>query len=172
MTYSRSQILLHWATFGLVVVLALSGLAYTYEWAGKDIIRLHQFAGQALILLIIGRLISRAFSRPKASTDQGPAWERRLATTVHVALYVCLIAYLVTGYVSGSALRDPVLIAPVDLAFARSQTGELLLEIHFALKWVLLGLLGLHILGALKHALWDQPSAPSNMLSLSKPTGS
>ena len=91
------------------------------------------------------------------------AWEKALSSSIHFALYAALLVFVVTGYVSASALRDTSLLFPVDLAFARSDTGEMLLETHYAMKWVLLALLSLHIAGAIKHLVIDRDQTLSNM---------
>lgn len=164
MTYAPIHIVAHWLTTLALVLMIGTGLSYSFDLADGWAMTLHQIAGQALIALIAIRLGARVFVKPRAKPTDEPAWERRLASAVHLALYTVLIAYVATGYVSASALRDPALLLPLDRAFARSDMGEILLEVHFALKWALLGLVSVHILGAAKHALLDRHSLPSNML--------
>lgn len=163
--YSNIQILYHWLTVLMVLFLAGSGLAYTYEIAdaGRGTIVAHQIAGQVLIVVLAFRIVTR-FVRKAPDTEASHApWERRLARAVHIALYVSLVVFVVTGYVSASAMSSNALAAPVDMGFARSDTGERFLDTHFAMKWVLLGLFGLHFAGVLKHALVDRDSTLSSM---------
>lgn len=75
---------------------------------------------------------------------------------VHAMLYLIIIIYLISGYVSASALINNVLVIPVDLRFARSDTGEAILDIHYLMKWVLLAAASLHIAGALRHLVWTK----------------
>lgn len=46
-------------------------------------------------------------------------------------------------------MRDNVLLVPPPLNWARSDIGEHLISVHYAMKWIMLGLLALHIAGAL-----------------------
>ncbi len=163
MTYSNLQITYHWLTAAAIAAMAASGLAYTYDWVEGDSIAFHQIVGQILIVLLVARIIARLTSPPRHATVQHARWEQIIALVVHIGLYLCMVAYVVTGYVSASGLRDPLLIAPVNQAFARSDTGELILEAHFAIKWVLLGLVSLHIAGVIKHRFWDKDTTLSNM---------
>ncbi|MEL6574117.1 MAG: cytochrome b/b6 domain-containing protein [Pseudomonadota bacterium] len=163
MKYTSLQVAYHWGTVMLVLVMAATGLAYYYEIGGDTPIVAHQVAGQLLILILVLRVVARISRRPGKTLNTHATWERVLASSTHIALYATLIVFVVTGYVSASALGEPTLLAPLSKAFARSDTGELLLEVHYAAKWVLLGLVLLHIAGALKHAVWDKDDTLSHM---------
>lgn len=160
--YSLSQKALHWITAVLVLCLVLTGLAYLYEWADEGVIDWHQIAGQILIIVVVFRIIARLRRR----VPHNPAharWERGLAAGVHLLLYALLIAFVVTGYVSASALKDNALLLPVDIGFARSDLGEQFLEAHYALKWALLAVLGLHLAGVVKHVVIDRDTTFSSI---------
>ncbi|MEN0088759.1 MAG: cytochrome b/b6 domain-containing protein [Pseudomonadota bacterium] len=163
MKYSRAQIALHWISALLVFAMAAGGLAYSYDLVDKSVLTGHQIAGQILIVLLVIRIVFRLFRSSPATQNRHPVWEQRLASVVHVLLYVCLIAFVASGYVSASALSNNALLFPVDLAFARSDTGELILEVHYLLKWALLGLFTLHFSGAMAHVLIDRDRTFSNM---------
>ena len=124
---------------------------------------LHQITGQVLIAVLILRLAKRVTSPVIEIGNDQSEIQRRLAQLVHMSLYLVMIAYVTTGYVSGSAETNSTLLAPVDLAFARSDTGEWLLKAHYMLKWVLLALVGLHVTAALKHHFWDQDTTLTQM---------
>ena len=163
MRYTHSHITFHWLTALLVLGLVASGLAYSFELADKGALNAHQLMCHALIIVVTLRILTRVVKRP-AKADLGHAgWERALASAVHLGLYGLLIAFIVTGYVSASALSNNMLLIPGDLAFARSDTGEVLLEVHYALKWALLALFGLHFAGAMKHTLIDRDGTLSAM---------
>ncbi len=147
-----------------------TGLAYSYELADAGAMTVHQWAGQGLIAVLVVRILVRLSRNAPVHHTPHSAWEDMLARIVQAGLYLCMIAFVVTGYVSASAETDNVLIAPVSLAFARSDMGELMLEAHYMAKWVLLALLLLHIAGALKHAIWDKDNTLSNMTYHSKRT--
>lgn len=164
MKYSFVQIGLHWASALLVLAMAGGGLAYSYDLVGNDVLIGHQIAGQILIVLLTVRIAVRIFRKQTVVESSHPLWERRLASTIHLLLYICLIAFVASGYVSASALTNNALLFPVDLAFARSDMGETILEIHYRLKWVLLALFALHLAGAMKHAFIDRDDTLAHML--------
>ncbi len=163
MKYSKVQIYAHWLTAVLVVVMAATGLAFSYELGDKAVLRAHQIAGQLLVLVVVIRIVSRLASPPKTFESTDPAWQQWAAWFVHLALYMALVGYITTGYVSASALGDNALIWPVNIGFARSDLGEEILYWHYRLKWVLLALLAVHIAAALKHALWDRDDTFARM---------
>ena len=70
---------------------------------------------------------------------------------------------MVTGYITASGLRNSELLFPINVAFARSDLGDLFMEAHFALKWVLLVVLGLHVLGTIKHSFIDRDNTFRNI---------
>ncbi len=162
MKYSPTVIINHWLTFGLILGMAGSGLAYRYELADKGAMQAHQWMGQALIVVLVIRIVTRLAHRRKTEGST-PSAEDRLAHLVHLALYAVLLVYVTTGYVAASAFQDPDLLWPAGLAFARSDMGEQLLELHYALKWVLLSLVALHVVGALKHLILPRENALMNM---------
>lgn len=161
MKYLTAQVTYHWVSFALILFMAGSGMAYSLELADKSALTGHQVAGQVLIVVIVLRIMSRA-THKNAAADV-PTWEHRLAQVTHLALYLVMIAYVVSGYVSASGLNTPALLAPVDIGFARSDMGERFLDAHYQLKWVLLALVSLHIFGALKHKFWDKDDTLSKM---------
>ncbi len=159
--YSRSLKSAHWVSAGLVLGMAVSGMMYFLEIGGKQSIVAHQIMGQGLILVLAWRLLAKFRSgKPRHAHA---LWERVLAGGVQIALYGVLIAFLVSGYVAASALRDTSLVLPVDFAFARGPIGEQFLNAHYNMKWVLLGLLVLHIAGALKHHFIDRDTTLRNI---------
>ncbi|MEL7345777.1 MAG: cytochrome b/b6 domain-containing protein [Pseudomonadota bacterium] len=162
MPYTTGQKILHWLTAFLVLGMTASGLAYSLEWADKSILQSHQISGQILIVVIALRIVARIAHRPSECESHAP-WERRLASVIHLALYGLILVFIVSGYVSASALSNSALLFPVDLGFARSDTGEVFLEVHYAAKWALLALLALHFGGSLKHAFVDRDNSFSRM---------
>ena len=163
MRYSLGIIVLHWTTAALMFALATSGLLYSYKIVGSNALIFHQWGGQLLLVLVfiwIG--VRLAFGVGPPNSDH-IWWEKILATLVKITLYALLVAYVVTGYVSASGLTNPELLFPINVAFARSDLGDLFMEAHFALKWVLLAVLSLHVLGTLKHSFIDRDNTFRNI---------
>ncbi|APX12901.1 hypothetical protein BWR18_15325 [Tateyamaria omphalii] len=153
----------HWLTAALVGVMLVTGFAYTNDLWGKAAITGHQISGQALILVLAGRIIMRVVGPRVTVGAVHSFWERGLAIIVHLSLYLCLIALTLTGYVAASALGETALALPIDRTAARSDLGEMFLDAHFTLKWVLLALLTVHIAASLKHAFFDRDGTFSRM---------
>ena len=163
MRYSFGIIMLHWTTATLVFALATSGLLYSYKIVGSNALIFHQWGGQLLLVLVfiwIG--VRLAFGVGPPNSDH-LWWEKILAALVKITLYALLIAYVVTGYVTASGLRNAELLFPINVAFARSDLGDLFMEAHFALKWVFLVVLGLHVLGTIKHSFIDRDNTFRNI---------
>ena len=163
MRYPYIIILLHWTTAALMVTLAISGLLYSYQLVGPSALIFHQWGGQLLMILVFIWIGTRLVIRISPRNSDHVWWEKVLATLVKGALYVLLVAYVVTGYVTASGLRGTELMFPINVAFARSDLGELFLEIHIGLKWALLVLLSLHVIGTLKHSLIDRDNTFRNI---------
>ena len=163
MRYSFGIILLHWSTAVLMFALATSGLLYSYKIVGSNALIFHQWGGQLLsVLVFIWIGVRLAFGVGPRNPDH-VWWEKIIAAIVKITLYILLIAYVVTGYVSASGLRSTELLFPINVAFARSDLGDLFMEAHFALKWVLLVVLALHLLGTLKHSFIDRDNTFRNI---------
>ncbi len=163
MRYSFGIILLHWTTAVLMFAMATSGLLYSYKIVGSNALIFHQWGGQLLsVLVFIWIGVRLAFGVGPHNPDH-LWWEKILAAIVKITLYILLIAYVVTGYVSASGLRSTELLFPINNAFARSDLGDLFMEVHFALKWVLLVVLALHLLGTLKHSFLDRDNTFRNI---------
>jgi cytochrome b561 len=109
------------------------------------------------------RLFGIIWSPADLANTKHALWERRLSKTVQISLYAVMIAFIVTGVVAASGLREPFLLWSLPLSFARSDMAETLTEVHFFLKIPLLALLFLHVSAALKHALWDKDETLQNM---------
>ena len=163
MRYSYGIIVLHWATAVLIFALATSGLLYSYKIVGSTALIFHQWGGQLLLVFVLIWVAIRLAFRVAPRNPDHAWWEKTLAALVKITLYALLVAYVITGYVTASGLRSTELLFPINVAFARSDSGDLFMESHFALKWFLLAFLALHVLGTLKHSLIDRDKTFRNI---------
>ena len=161
--YSLHRRVLHWLTAVLILGLAVSGVGYSNEIGGKKLLVIHQLFGQILIMVLALRLFGIIWSPADPATNKHAPWERRLSKMVRILLYNVMILFVLTGVVAASGLRETSLIWSLPLSFARSDLAELLTEVHFFLKIPLLALILLHVIGALKHALWDKDQTLQDM---------
>jgi cytochrome b561 len=175
--YGTVARLLHWSILGLLIVQFV--LAWTMPGIHRGttpetLINLHLSFGLLILLVILLRLLWRAVHAPPPAPPM-PTWQRAAAFIVHWALYLVLIVIPLLGWINASWrgwhitffwLFDlPRLIAantaPVQGLFGGGWTGDL----HsFIATWVLLSLVGLHVLASLYHALLLRDGVLTRML--------
>ncbi|KRW82009.1 cytochrome b [Marinobacter sp. P4B1] len=162
--YGWLAVVLHWLVATVVVGLFALGfwmvdLSYYDEWyrKGPD---LHRSIGLILFAVVVFRLLWRlinASPRPLASHKR---WEVVSAHVAHSLLYVLMFVAMVSGYLITTA--DGSSISVFGLFDVPSLTGRVKgMEdtagaVHYWSTWALVGLAGLHALGALKHHFIDR----------------
>ncbi|MBI5131625.1 MAG: cytochrome b [Rhodopseudomonas palustris] len=155
---------LHWLRALLILGLIAVGFTMTSlddETAAKftQLYPLHKSFGLLVFLVVLVQLGIRATSRLPGPADL-PAHERVLSHVVHVAIYALLLIVPLMGYAMSSSftqsdgvtffgLHVPELLPKNDAAFRVFQF------LHKVLAYTLLALVGLHVLGALKHRFFD-----------------
>ena len=145
---------LHWVLVVLLLLTIVSGLIYTrLSWPEVDQAS-HEIGGKVVLVLAVVRLALRLVAPVPRPLPGHRRWEVGLSRTVHWALYLVLFAFPLSGWAMVSAGEYaetgalPTWLAPLG-------AYDLWTGLHFALKWALLGLLVLHVAGALKHRFID-----------------
>jgi cytochrome b561/polyisoprenoid-binding protein YceI len=165
--YSTVAIVLHWliaAAILLQVVLAWRMVGHNTP-EGFALMQLHKSVGITILALSLARLGWR-LAKPAPHAAGLAAWEARLSGAVHAGFYLVMIGMPLTGWlaVSASPINIPTLLyghipfphlpgvpeLPAHLKAAAHTAGS---GSHAALAWLLYGLFGLHVAGALKHQL-------------------
>ena len=162
--YGWLAVVLHWLVAVVVAGLFALGfwmvdLSYYDEWyrKGPD---LHRSIGLILFAVVVFRLLWRFINtspRPLASHKR---WEVVSAHVAHSLLYVLMFVAMVSGYLITTA--DGSSISVFGLFDVPSLTGRVKgMEdtagaVHYWSTWALVGLAGLHALGALKHHFIDR----------------
>ena len=160
--------LLHWFMALCILGLIASGWYMTEldtEASNKyDLYPLHKSFGVLMLIALGLRITIRLQVSAPPLPKMLKAWEARAAHVGHIALYLLMLAVPVSGYVMSGSYKDghgidffglmlPRLVPAGDRLFAISHTA------HGLLPWVLLGVIVLHIAGALKHRWFDKPGA-------------
>jgi cytochrome b561 len=148
---------LHWGIFLLVIV------QFVTAWTGDEMPeesaqRLalearHISFGITVLALTIVRILWRLGS-PTPTPPAGARWETLVAHATLGLLYLLLLAIPLSGWVMANGHGDAVswFGAPFPALVAKgSAIGRPAHEAHEILGWVLLGLVGVHLLAALKH---------------------
>ena len=169
--YSGTAKLLHWLIAGFVVALLSVGITMTRisDLQLKfELYQLHKSLGVTVLGLMILRLLWRLTVKPPALPPHMPAWERTGANGTHLLLYLLLLTMPLTGWATVSAALPPFNFPTLlytripwphipfieQLTLDEKKTVEPLLKnVHAALSWTLLVLVGLHIAAALRHGI-------------------
>ena len=158
--YSRGAIWLHWIIAALIVANLTLGLYH--EDFGKaaraPIMAFHKATGLTILALSCGRLVWRFGHRPPAFDAALLWWEVILARAAHALFYVLMIGIPLTGWLAVSANdRATSFFGLFDigpLPFPRGKgPHEIWEEVHGIAGKVMIGLIVLHVAGALKHHL-------------------
>ena len=151
--------LFHW--FSAALLAGAFGLAWSFDALGPGatagrLVTIHRSVGLTILGVTVLRLAWRAF-HPLPPLPRSPAWERWLARAVQAALYLALLAQPLLGWAASTAQGDSVIYLGLwtlpDLVDADPNRADQLFGLHKSLGFVLLGLVALHVAGALRHAL-------------------
>lgn len=160
-TYHPLARLLHWTIFGLV----LTGLPIGLIMVERDfdpvtdvLYVTHWSIGLTVLCLMIVRLAVRLAIRPPRPAAVLTPWQRRLSGAVHASLYVMLLVVPMLGWLGKSAYgAAPEGISVFGLFHVpvlldkNEDLAEELLGYHAIAVRIFLGLLALHVAGALYH---------------------
>jgi cytochrome b561 len=168
--YTRVAILLHWLVAALVIAQVCWGWwmqEIPKQPAGlrADAFNLHKSVGLTILALMIVRLGWRLGHRPPPLPPI-PAWQARLAHAVQALLYVALFAMPVAGYLGSVWSGYPVKYFGLTLPGWGAKDVALkdaMSAVHLGTSLVLVGLVALHLAGALKHALVDRDGLLARM---------
>ena len=159
--YGAMSRLNHW--IGALLVLAMLGLGLVFPdlptGPNKTFLRtLHVAIGTTLLPLLLWRLLWRlqhSVLRPLAQAR----WLGGLARLVHLLLLLALAAMLVTGVLTQWFGGRPIGVFDLVRLASPLAPSELwqdrTAQAHAIAAWVMMGLLGLHVLGVIKHSLID-----------------
>jgi len=148
--------LLHW----LIVLLLVA--QYVVGWTMPDIhrgtqpvgrIAVHLGLGVSIIAVMIVRVLWRVLRKEPRVVERS-AFMRGVAYLTHGLLYLLLIVQPLMGWANASSRGWAVGLFGIHLPALSptgSPIGHELGDIHGVLAWVVLGLIGLHVAGALFH---------------------
>ena len=157
--YDGATITFHWAIAALVVFQWIG--AQTIDFFPKGALRvdarsMHIVAGVALAALLLARIAWRATGgRRLPPADAGAL--HILAKATHYALYALLIAMLGVGLFLEWARGDMIfnLFAVPALDPGNREFADQVQDVHAAIGWAIVALVGLHAGAALFHRyLW------------------
>lgn len=161
----------HWLIAFLVVVMLVIGIGMAYVpsvWQGF-VYNLHKSLGIVVLFVMLARLIWRLASYQPPLPDSLPLSQRWLAWLNHWALYMALLIMPLSGWLMATASGHiPYFFWLFHWSFPLvgldQQLASWMVSIHYYTAWVLGGLITLHVLAALKHALIEKDGVVQRML--------
>ncbi|MCB1777815.1 MAG: cytochrome b [Candidatus Competibacteraceae bacterium] len=175
--YTLTQRLLHWLiaflallTLGIGMILGSLGFEGTQEIFGKATTNAfytgHKTGGVLILIFMFLRLGVRLVSGAPPYPSPLNAFERVASRTVHGLLYVALLTMPILGWLATAAGGYPVQFFAWNLPGMIGQDkalSEILFSLHGIVGWVSVGLLILHIGGALQHWLIKRDAVMTRM---------
>ena len=157
--YTAIAIALHWAI--AIAILFMIWLGWNMH-ENEARYQLHKSIGITILLLTVTRIVWRLVNPPPPLPDDMNALEKTASHAVHIGFYVLMIAMPLSGWLFVSTAFEfdvPTVLFGViswpdipGLGFMKNDLAHgAIAFIHSKLAWVTLGLLGLHVAGALKH---------------------
>lgn len=169
--YSGAAKFLHWLILALLI--GQFAAAWSMPHIGRNtpvttIISLHFTIGIVILAVAIVRLAWRLTHAEPAPIESIPPWQTATARVVHWLLYALLLVLPILGWINASWRNMPIatfgqqlpgLVAPHAPGW--SWTGD----VHVLLSnYVLLALVGLHVLVALYHQFVRHDGTLTRML--------
>jgi cytochrome b561/polyisoprenoid-binding protein YceI len=170
--YTVVAIALHWAI--AILILFMIWLGWNME-DNESRFQLHKSIGITILLLTVARVAWRVMNPPPALPSDMKPLEAKAAHYVHIGLYALMILMPLLGWalVSTSKFQVPtVLFGTVSwphLPFLEGVRGNKLVHgvletLHSKGAWVIIGLLALHVGGALKHEFSPEEGVLKRMI--------
>lgn len=180
--YSRLSIALHWAIALLIIGNLAGGLLLETLLGSKDAgtrqlgftaVQLHKSIGLTVLALSAIRLAHRLIEGFPQLPDHMARWERVLARITHYGFYILMFAVPLAGWlmVSASPLNFPTIwfglfeVPHLPVGTSATLAGQAY-EAHEILAFATIGLLALHVAGALKHHLLDRDDVLARILPI------
>jgi cytochrome b561 len=168
---------LHWsialAVFGMLAAGLYAGSVNQSTPAGEmryyAVIDVHKSFGLTILMLMAFRLIWRISGPTPAMPATVPMWEKLAARTAPVLLYAGLFLLPVTGWLWASAYGEPVRFFGLKLPgliHLNGAAATLAHHIHIITAFLLMAIVGLHVMGALKNHFVDRNDVLRKMLGL------
>jgi cytochrome b561 len=168
---------LHWS---IALLIALN-LAFGWTFRSfepetrRAILSLHRSVGLTVLILTVIRILWRLTHKPPPIPEHLSALERKAAVTVHLLIYMLMLAVPLAGWTLSSAWRPPrpirfwgepfpsLPLPPMSDATAHGVLNGAAI-LHERLAWGLAILVALHICAALKHQFFDRDGELARMI--------
>jgi cytochrome b561 len=189
--YTKTAIILHWLIAIFIALMFVLGwymaelpkeapkqMAYdlfdlgVYTWQLAEeasprtfYFNLHKSLGLTVLALIVLRVLWRITHTPPAALSSYKAIEKKVATATHHSLYLLMLAVPVTGLIMAINSKYGLKWFGIDViaGLDNKPVRDFFECTHEFVGIVLLVLIGIHLLGALKHKFIDKDDTMSRM---------
>lgn len=170
-SYPAASKWLHWLIAACVLLTLPVAIAMGRVGEGPladTLYNLHKSLGVAIFVLMILRVINRIVAGAPAPAPGLAPHERILSSAVHGLLYVLLIGMSVVGYVANSAYGATTpffgLFELPKIVADNEALANRLFAMHRLTGFLVVGLVGAHIAGALMHFVIKRDTVLQRML--------
>jgi len=169
--YTGTAKFLHWLIVALLTVQFI--VAWTMPHIGRNtpvttLISLHFTIGVVVLAVAVVRLLWRVTHGEPAPEDGLPPWQTASARVVHWLLYLLLFVVPILGWINASWRGMPVALFGIELPkliATRAPGWQWTGDLHGLLaNYVMLALVGLHVLAALYHRFIRRDGVLQRML--------
>jgi cytochrome b561 len=159
--YTRTAVALHW----ILAIFILGQIGFGWYLQGIErgtpdrtiFVNLHKSFGMLLGLLILFRSWWRLTHRAPPLPAAQPHWEHKAARISHWALYACMLIMPLSGHLASNFSRWGVNFFNMMLLPPWGVENQVLYGIlnatHVVTSYVLVALIGIHLLAALRHVV-------------------
>ena len=161
---------MHWLIAALIAVAFAFGwvmLALAITPLKVRIFNWHKWVGIVALALVAVRGAWSVVRSPPVPLPM-PSWQRVAAQSLHVLLYLLMIAVPVSGWIYSNAVGYSIIVFGLlplpDLVSRDKALGELFVQIHRSASWLLLFAVCAHTAAALKHHFVDRDDTLRRML--------
>ena len=173
--YGWLSITLHWLAALAILFMLWSGFSADFaEDAGNrearaSFMRLHIGMGASVALLLLARVFA-SYAQPRPAPPEQAPLLKTLAAATHHLLLAAILIQVVSGPLAVWSGGRPINVfgwfaLPSPFAERNDGVHEFAEVMHAIGRWTLVVLIGLHVLGALKHALIDRDGVLRRMLA-------
>jgi cytochrome b561 len=170
--YSPAHQLLHWITAALMA--AILPVAWVMSALKEDSppfyvqLWIHESLGLAILALTLARLVWRIVQRPPAHPASMGPLTRVLAVVVALGLLAMMIVMPISGYLwsngHGYDIAPFKLVTLPRILFNQKAVGDLAKAVHETGRWLVYGLIGLHLAGVVWHVAFRRDGLLGRML--------
>ena len=156
--YHPALVILHWLLAVLTIAALVLGALVMVKIPNGDpmkieALRSHMTGGVLILLLMVVRVIVRMQTTHPAAASAGNWWLDRLAWTSHRMLYVAVLGLAGSGLVMALQTGLPTIVFATGGPLPADFWAFPIRTVHYLFSRLLMGLIALHLAGALYHTL-------------------